>query len=87
MQENGRAKIVGRQSCGCVLGSVAHKVKGGGEVDISEFSIITSQDKRLEGLGVIPDLPVPLTINDLRQHRDGALEEAQRVLDAHARTN
>jgi carboxyl-terminal processing protease len=87
MQENGRAKIVGRQSCGCVLGSVAHKVKGGGEVDISEFSIITSQGKRLEGLGVLPDLPVPLTINDLRQHRDGALEEAQRVLDAHARTN
>ena len=86
MQENGRAKVVGRQSCGCVLGTVAHKVKGGGEVDISEFAIVTSKDKRLEGIGVMPDVVVPLRLADLRQHRDAALEEAEKVLQAEART-
>jgi len=80
MQENRRATIIGRQSCGCVLGSVPHKVKGGAEVDISEFAIVTSKDKRLEGVGVIPDVAVPLTLADVRQHRDSALESAIEML-------
>lgn len=80
MQENGRATVVGRQTCGCVLGTVPHKIKGGGELDISEFAIVTGKDKRLEGTGVVPDVPVPLTLADLREHRDGALERAAAVL-------
>ncbi len=82
MQENGRATIIGRQSCGCVLGSVAHKVKGGGEVDISEFAIVTGKGKRLEGTGVIPDMSVPLTLSSLREHRDATLQKAEAVLQA-----
>ena len=39
-----------------------------------------SNGKRIEGEGVIPDRPVPLTIADLRVSRDRALEEAQRSL-------
>lgn len=80
MQENGRATVVGRQSCGCVLGTVPHKIRGGGELDISEFAIVTGKNKRLEGVGVVPDVAVPLTLADLRQHRDGALERAEAVL-------
>ncbi|HWP43768.1 MAG TPA: S41 family peptidase, partial [Blastocatellia bacterium] len=38
MQENNRAVVVGRQSCGCVLGiSKFRKVKGGGELAVSEL--------------------------------------------------
>ncbi|HEY1271948.1 MAG TPA: S41 family peptidase, partial [Terriglobales bacterium] len=80
MQENGRAAIVGRQTCGCVLGSVSHRVKGGGEVGISEFDIITAKGRRLEGSGVTPDVLVPLTIDDLRSHRDSALRQAVAIL-------
>ncbi len=82
MQENGRAIIIGRQSCGCVLGSVGHKVKGGGEVDISEFAIVTGKGKRLEGTGVIPDVSVPLTRSSLREHQDATLQKAEAVLQA-----
>jgi carboxyl-terminal processing protease len=82
MQENGRATVVGRQSCGCVLGSVAHKVKGGGEVDISEFAITTAKGRRLEGTGVVPAVTVPLTLGSLRQHRDATLERAEAMLQS-----
>jgi carboxyl-terminal processing protease len=82
MQENGRAIVVGRQTCGCVLASIAHRVKGGGELDISEFNILTAKGKRLEGTGVVPDVPVPLTLADLRRHHDATLREAVAVLNS-----
>jgi carboxyl-terminal processing protease len=38
LQENGRAQVVGTQSCGCVLSVMNNrKIKGGGELNISEF--------------------------------------------------
>lgn len=88
MQENRRAAIIGRQTCGCVLASVGHRVKGGGELDISEFAILTARGRKLEGTGVIPDVSVPLTLADLRNRRDAALDEAVVVLNksvAHSR--
>jgi carboxyl-terminal processing protease len=85
MQENGRAAVVGRQTCGCVLATVAHKVRGGGEVDISEFGILTGRKRRLEGLGVVPDVSVPLLLDDLRSHHDAALREAVAILNSSAK--
>jgi len=86
MQENGRAAVVGRQTCGCVLASIAHHVKGGGELDISEFNILTAKGKRLEGTGVVPDVPVPLTLEDLRRHYDATLREAVAILNSSTTT-
>ncbi len=80
MQEIGRAWVVGRQSCGCLLAATRKKLKGGGELDVSEFGYLTPRERRLEGIGVIPDRAVPLTLDDLRQKRDAALEEAERFL-------
>jgi carboxyl-terminal processing protease len=85
MQENRRAVVIGRQTCGCVLGSVAHPVKGGGEIDISEFGIVTASGRKLEGVGVMPDVRVPLTLEDLRHHHDATLTEAQAVLNSSSR--
>jgi carboxyl-terminal processing protease len=85
MQENHRAGIIGRQTCGCVLASVAHSVKGGGEIDISEFGIVTASGRKLEGVGVVPDVIVPLTLDDLRHHHDATLREAVAVLNSSSR--
>lgn len=82
MQENHRAAVIGRQTCGCVLGSVAHSIRGGGEIDISEFGILTASGRKLEGVGVIPDVRVPLTLDDLRHHHDASLTEALAVLNS-----
>ncbi len=84
MQENHRAAIVGRQTCGCVLASVGHSVKGG-EIDISEFGIVTANGRKLEGVGVIPDVTVPLTLEDLRHRRDATLARAVAILNSSTR--
>lgn len=82
MQETGRATVVGRQSCGCLLAATRRRLKGGGELGVSEFGYVTPKGRKLEGGGVIPDRTVALTLEDLRRRRDTALEEAERVLIA-----
>lgn len=87
MQESGRAIVVGRRSCGCVLGiSKYRKLKGGGELAVSEYGYQSPQGKTFEGTGVTPNKPVDLTISDLQHHRDAALEEAERALKAKGET-
>jgi carboxyl-terminal processing protease len=80
MQENGRAVVVGRRSCGCVLGISKFRKFGGGELAISEYGYLSPGGKTFEGTGVVPNKEVELKIADLSQHRDTALEEAERLL-------
>lgn len=79
-QENGRANIVGLQSCGCVLDRDSKKVKGGGVLNYSHLGYVSGRGRKLEGPGVLPDRVVPLTISALLQGRDPMLEEAERSL-------
>lgn len=81
MQEIGRARIVGSQSCGCVLGIIKPRgMKGGGVLEISEVLWLTPKGRRLEGAGVIPDKTVRPTISDLQHKRDPVLQEAEKEL-------
>src|SRR2546426_11774966 len=81
MQDNQRAVVVGRQTCGCVLGiSKFRKFKGGGELAVSEYGYLSPGGKTFEGAGVIPSKIVELTVANLRTHRDAALEAAERLL-------
>ena len=87
MQETGRAIVVGRRTCGCVLGiSEFKKVKGGGELAVSEYGYLSPRENSFEGTGVIPDKTVELTIGDLQARRDAVLEEAERLLKAKPET-
>lgn len=81
MQETSRAVVIGRRSCGCLLGVTKYrKLKGGGELSISELGYVSSRGRKLEGDGVEPERVVPLTLEDLRQGRDAALEDAEKLL-------
>jgi carboxyl-terminal processing protease len=83
LQAVGRAKVVGEPSCGCLLGFLGYaRVPGGAELAYSEVGFVLANGRRIEGEGVIPDVPVPLTLADLRESRDRALEEAQALLAA-----
>ena len=42
---------------------------------------VTSTGRRLEGVGVIPDEPVPLTVASLASGRDAPVEAALRWID------
>jgi carboxyl-terminal processing protease len=81
MQEVGRAAVVGRASCGCVLGIARFKkLEGGSELAVSELGYRTPAGRRLEGVGVAPDQAVALHLSDLQQGRDAALEQAEKFL-------
>ena len=81
MQASGRAVVIGQPTCGCLLGFLGYaQVPGGGELAYSEVGFVLSNGKRIEGEGVTPDHPVPLSLSDLVANRDRALETAQDVL-------
>ena len=81
MQATGRGVVVGQTTCGCLLGFLGYaSVPGGGELAYSEVGFVLSNGKRIEGEGVNPDQPVPLTLADLAASRDRALETAQDLL-------
>jgi carboxyl-terminal processing protease len=83
LQESGRAVVIGRQSCGCLLGIAKfRKVEGGGELAISELGYVSPKGRRLEGGGVMPDGTVELKIADLQRRRDPVIEEAESALRA-----
>jgi carboxyl-terminal processing protease len=81
LQEQNRATVFGTNSCGCVLAFLDYKLlKGGGDLTLSEFGFITAKGKKLEGNGVMPDKIVPLTLKDIQNGRDAALEQSERFL-------
>jgi len=82
MQEHGRAAVIGTQSCGCVLGVLNYrKLKGGGDLAISEIGFVTSKGRTLEGNGVTPDKSVAVTLVDLQSGRDAVLEAAEKYFN------
>ena len=80
MQETGRAVLVGRRSCGCVLGISKFRKLGEGELAVSEYGYLSPAGKTFEGIGIIPNKEVDLTIADLSARRDTTLEAAERLL-------
>jgi carboxyl-terminal processing protease len=81
MQDTGRAKIVGSQTCGCVIGIANNqKMKGGGVLEVSEVLFFSPKGRKLEGDGVIPDTKIVPTIADLQQKRDAVLAQGEQLL-------
>lgn len=82
LQAKGRARVIGTETCGCVLAiRNRHALPDGGLLDVSEFDYRTANGVRLQGLGVTPDQLTPLTRSDLYSRRDPAFEAAKRFLE------
>jgi carboxyl-terminal processing protease len=81
MQDTMRAKVIGSQSCGCVLGIAKPRVmKGGGVLEMSEVLWFSPKGRKLEGTGIIPDEAVTPTLFDLQRGRDAVLAAADKSL-------
>jgi carboxyl-terminal processing protease len=81
LQERGRARIVGSRSCGCALGILRHRrLANGGSLAISEVGLLSGLGRRIEGEGVVPDVPVEVTLRDLAEGRDSVLDRAAALL-------
>lgn len=81
MQDSGRARVVGTQTCGCVLGVPKPvELKDGGMVTISQVLWFTPSGRKLEGEGVIPDKVVRQTLADVIARRDPLLDAGDQLL-------
>ena len=83
LKERGRGRVVGEETCGCVLGiRRRHTLPDGGTLEVSEMDFRTASGARLEGAGVAPDETVTPTRRDLAEGHDRALARALQLLKA-----
>ena len=88
LQELGRARVVGTQTCGCLLGiSRKHRLRGGSELHISDIGFISAKGRIYEKIGVTPDQISPISIVDLASGTDGGVAMAERMLNDSAAEN
>jgi carboxyl-terminal processing protease len=80
LQDHGRATIVGRRTAGAVLASWFYRLPDGGELQLSREDYIAPKGRRIEAVGVQPDIEVPRRLEDVRAGRDVDLEVALHVL-------
>ncbi|MEX2375549.1 MAG: S41 family peptidase [Dehalococcoidia bacterium] len=80
LQELGRATVVGTRSFG--KGTVNHAVElsNGGAVYVTIARWLTPDGNQIEGRGVIPDVPIQLTLEDIEGQRDVSIYRAINVL-------
>ncbi len=80
VQETARGTVIGRRTAGAVLASIQKPLPDGGKVQISIRDYRTVRGVRLEGQGVTPDVPVKLTLEDVRRNVDVDLRHAMQQL-------
>ena len=81
LQALGRARVVGETSCGCLLGIRRYlDLAPNARLAISEQALALPDGRRIEAVGVQPDVPVPRRLAALRAGRDEALAAAEALL-------
>jgi carboxyl-terminal processing protease len=82
LQSKRQARVIGSQTCGCVLAiRNRHALPDGGVLDVSEFDYRTAAGVRLEGAGIKPDDLIRLRRTDIYARRDAAFELAKNILN------
>ena len=77
LKANGRARIIGSETCGCVLAiRHRHALPDGGLLDVSEMDYQTPSGQRLERQGVKPDQAVTVQRMELYAGRDRSMDVA-----------
>lgn len=79
MQEAGRAAVVGETTAGAALPSIFTRLPTGATLQFAFADFKTPKGVRVEGRGVIPDVPVALDRRSLLAGRDPQLDAALRV--------
>jgi carboxyl-terminal processing protease len=82
MQDLKRGKLIGRTTCGAVLSARLFSLPDGGSMMIPTSDFARLDDRRIEGIGVEPDIWVLPTLADVRAGRDPVLERAIEELPA-----
>ena len=80
LQENGRATVIGTRSFG--KGTVNHtrELSNGGAIYVSIARWLTPARNLIEGSGIVPNIEIVLTADDIEEGRDVAIYRAIDVL-------
>lgn len=76
LKELGRARVFGTQTAGQALPSVPERLPNGDVLYHAIADFVSPSGKQVEGEGVIPNVPTPLTRKALSSGRDPAMEAA-----------
>jgi carboxyl-terminal processing protease len=79
LQENGRGMLVGAKTSGAVEASILVDLSDGSALSVTVLRLASGQGRRLEGVGVMPDVEVPLAVAELDQGRDPQLLRAMQI--------
>ena len=82
LQENGRGIVIGTPSFGKGTVNHARDLANGGAVYVSIARFLTPDRNVIEGRGVLPDIEVELTVEDIEARRDVAVHRAIDALRA-----
>ena len=82
MQSIGRARVFGQTSMGQALPALFDKLPNGDVLIHAWGDFVTGTGVRIEGRGVVPDVPVALTRASLLEGRDATLEAALAWIDS-----
>jgi carboxyl-terminal processing protease len=80
LQDHQRATLVGRMTNGSVLESRKYPLPDGGTMMVPVSDFHRQGGRRIEGVGVEPDIHVMPTLQDTRAGRDATLERALHAL-------
>jgi carboxyl-terminal processing protease len=78
--DNKRGRLLGRMTNGSVLTSQEFPLPDGGSVQVPILDFVRGGDRRIEGVGVEPDIWILPTLEDVRAGRDPVLERALQEL-------
>lgn len=76
LQDHKRAQVFGSTSAGAALPSLVVELPNGDRFQYAMADYISFSGNRLEGVGVVPDVVTPITIQALKQKKDPALAAA-----------
>lgn len=80
LKDNGRAVLVGTKSFGKGLVQEINKLPGGSGINITTQKYLTPNGTDINKVGILPDVEVKNTEDDIKNNRDPQLEKAQEVL-------
>lgn len=80
IKENHRGQLVGEKTAGAVEASIVLDLSDGSAISVTTFRLASGHGVRLENVGVSPNVPAALSVQDLEAGRDVPLSTAVRLV-------